>query len=177
MESIENNWSLGQVASLTWKDKLLRKTGSISYAQQVCSRYICICQATDEQPGILLKVLGKVTRDQILLVNGEPFCKDDRDDLFKGKCYYSYPFPMADDLKEVLAIVRENPSLMQRFEEESMHFNPSSTFWVRGIAKRMLGPKKLQFFDAGTGQLSKAIDDTPHYRLTIAYFNKDELNW
>lgn len=177
MESPEHNWSLGQLVSLTWNERLLKKSGSTSYAQLVSSRYICIREATDEQPGILLKVLGKVDRQQILIVNGKPFCKDDRYDLFKGKCYYSYPFPLADDLKEVLAIVRANPSLMQRFEEESMHFNPSSTFWVRSIARRMLGARKLQFFDAGSDQLSKAIDDTPHYRLTIAYFDKDELSW
>ena len=43
--------------------------------------------------------------DQILLVSGTPFCKDDRDYLFRGKCYYSYPFPLADDLKEALDII------------------------------------------------------------------------
>jgi hypothetical protein len=41
----------------------------------------------------------------------------------------------------------------------------------------MLGLTKLQFFDAGTDQLSNAVDDTPHYRLTIAFFNKEKLSW
>ena len=177
METQEFKWKVGELVSLTWNKRLLKKSGSRSYAEFVNSRYICVREATDKQPGILVKVLGKVTRDQIMLVNGTPFCKDDRDYLFKGKCYYSYPFPLADDLKEALDIIDANPSLQQRFEEESMRFNPSSTFWVRGIAKRMLGLKKLQFFDAGTDQLSKAHDDTPHYRLTIAFFNKEELSW
>lgn len=177
METLECKWSVGELVPLTWNKRLLKKSGSTYYAELVSSRYICDREATDEQPGILVKVLGKVTRDQILLVNGDPFCKDDRDYLFKGRCYYSHPFPSADDLKEALDIIDANPSLQQRFEEESMRFNPSSTFWVRGIARRMLGSNKLQFFDASTGQLSKALDDTPHYRLTMAYFNKDELSW
>ena len=177
METQECKWSVGELVSLTWNERLLKKSGSTSYAELVNSRYICVREATDDQFGILVKVLGKVTRDQIMLVNGKPFCKDDSDYMFKGKCYYSYPFPLADDLKEVLNIIDANPSLQQRFEEESMHFNPSSTFWVRGIAGRMLGLKKLQFFDASTGQLSKALDDIPHYRLTIAFFNKEELSW
>lgn len=177
METPEHKWSVGELVSLTWNERQLKKSGSTSYAELVSSSYICVREATDEQPGILVKVLGKVTRDQILLVSGTPFCKDDRDYLFRGKCYYSYPFPLADDLKEALDIIVANPSLQQRFEEESMHFNPSSTFWVRGIAGRMLWLKKLQFFDASTGQLSKALDDTPHYRLTIAFFNKEELSW
>ena len=31
--------------------------------------------------------------------------------------------------------------------------------------------KKLQFYNATSGQLCKATDDTVHYRLSIAYFN------
>ena len=103
METPEHKWSVGELVSLTWNERQLKKNGSTSYAELVSSRYICVREATDEQP--------------------------------------------------------------------------SSTFWVRGIAGRMLGLKKLQFFDASTGQLSKALDDTPHYRLTIAFFNKEELSW
>ena len=91
METQEFKWKVGELVSLTWNKRLLKKSGSRSYAEFVNSRYICVREATDKQPGILVKVLGKVTRDQIMLVNGTPFCKDDRDYLFKGKCYYSYP--------------------------------------------------------------------------------------
>ena len=132
METPEHKWSVGELVSLTWNERQLKKSGSTSYAELVSSSYICVREATDEQPGILVKVLGKVTRVQILLVSGTPFCKDDRDYLFRGKCYYSYPFPLADDLKEALDIIVANPSLQQRFEEESMHFNPSSTFGCAG---------------------------------------------
>lgn len=169
-------WNVGELVSLTWNEKLLKKSGSTSYAELVSSQYICIREATDKQPGILLKALGKVTHNQVLLINGKPFCKDDREDLFKGKCYYSYPFPTADALKEVLDIVRENPSLMQRFEEESMHFNPSSNFWVCETAGKFL-TKKPQYYDAGSGQILKAADNAAHYRLTIAYFQQNELFW
>ncbi len=176
-ESTNKDWRVGELVTLGQSTTLLKKNGTKSYLSVVSSHYVCVREATERQQGILVKVLGKVTRDQILMVNGNPFCKDDRDYLVKGKRYFSYPFPLADDLKEALDIIVANPSLQQRFEEESMHFNPSSTFWVRGIAGRMLGLKKLQFFDASTGQLFKALDDTPHYRLTIAFFNKDKLSW
>ena len=39
--------------------------------------------------------------------------------------------------------------------------------WARGLIQRVWN-------DAASGQLCKATDDTPHYRLTIAYFDKDE---
>ena len=78
METPEHKWNVGELVPLTWNERLLKKSGSTSYAELVNSCYICVREATDEQPGILVKVLGKVTRNQILLVNGNPFCKDDR---------------------------------------------------------------------------------------------------
>ena len=35
--------------------------------------------------------------------------------------------------------------------------------------------QKSDAYYATSGQLCKATDDTPHYRLTIAYFNKDNM--
>lgn len=176
MESSKYNWSVGEIASLTWNERLLKKSGSTSYAELVSSQHICIREATDMQPGILLKVMGKVPTDRIMLINGKPFCKDDRDDLFKGKCYYSYPFPTADTLKEVLEIVSSNEALKSRLKAESMNFNPASSFWIRETAGKFL-TKKPQYYDAGSGQILKAADNAAHYRLTIAYFQHDELSW
>ena len=44
----------------------------------MASRYICIREATAGQRGILLKVLGKTTRENIIMRGGKPFCKDDK---------------------------------------------------------------------------------------------------
>ena len=78
-----------------------------------------------------------------------------------------------DALKEVLEIVGSNEALKERLEAESMSFNPLSTFWVREAAGKLL-TKKPQYYDATSGLLCKATDDTAHYRLTIAYFNKNK---
>ena len=173
IDSKENDWRLGELASLSWNEKLIKKSGNKSYAYYAVSRYICIREATDEQSGILVKVLGRTPGEHIIFVNGEPFCKDEGEDLLKGRRYYSYPFPTVSALKEVLEIVGSNPGLKERFEEESMHVNPASTFWVRETAGSFLS-KKPQYYDATSGMLCKATDDTAHYRLTIAYFDKDE---
>lgn len=169
----ENNWRLGESVSLSWNEKLMKKSGKKSYAYYAVSRYICIREATDGQSGILVKVLGRTPREHIILVNGEPFCKDEGEDLLKGRRYFSYPFPTVSALKEVLEIVGSNPGLLERFEEESMHINPASTFWVRETASHLLR-KEPQYYDASSNAVNRATDNTAHYRLTIAYFNKNE---
>ena len=173
IESKENNWHLGELVSLKWNYELIKKNGQKSYAYYAVSNYICVREATDEQCGILVKVLGKISKEHIVFVNGEPYCKDEREDLFKGKCYYSFPFPTTSALKEVLEIVGSNKALMDRFEAESMSFNPISSFWVHEAVGSFL-TKKPQYYDAGSAQVCKATDNTMHYRLTIAYFNKNK---
>ena len=173
----EYNWKTGETAYLAWNEKQLKKSGSTIYASIANSKYICIRQATNTQRGILVKGRGKVPSHQIMKLGGVPFCKDDRSDLINGRKYVSYPFPRLEELKEVLEIVRGDSSIAKAFEEESMHFNPSSTFWVNETASRILLPNKLQYYDAGSDQLCKAADDALHYRLSIAYFYKDNLVW
>ena len=175
IDSNDSNWRVGEPVSLSWNYKVIKKSGEKSYAYYAISHYICVREATDGQCGILVKVLGKTSKEHILFVNGEPFCKDERDDLFKGIRYYSFPFPTMNALKEVLEIVGANEALRGRFEAESMKFNPASTFWVREAAGGFLS-KKPQYYDAASGQLCKATDNAAHYRLSIAYFNKNDKN-
>jgi hypothetical protein len=173
--SDEANWQLGELVNLGWDYKVIKKNGGNIYAYYAASHYICIREATNGQCGILVKVLGKMPKDCIMLVNGEPFCKDEREELFMGKRYYSYPFPTVNALKEVLEIISSNEALKGRFEAESMKFNPASSFWVSKTAGHFL-KKKPQYYDATSGQLCKDTDNTAHYRLSIAYFNKNEMN-
>ena len=173
IDSTGYNWRLGEIVSLKWNYELIKKSGQKSYAYYAVSNYICVREATEGQCGILVKVLGKISKEHIMFVNGEPYCKDEREDLFKGKCYYSFPFPTASALKEVLEIVGSNKVLRDRFEAESMSFNTVSTFWVREAAGSFLA-KKPQYYDATSGLLCKATDNTAHSRLAIAYFNKNE---
>ena len=178
METPEHKWSVGELVPLSWNERLLKKSGSTSYAELVNSRYICVREATDKQPGILVKVLGKVTRDQILLVSGTPFCKDDREELLVGMHYSSYRFPSVDELKEVLSIIRGDEELLVRFNKAGMHLNPNSTYWVRNTSNRYLFKKQAQYYDASTDMLYPATaEETLHYRLTIAYFDNKEVGW
>lgn len=179
MESDKNNynWNLGEIATLPKKEKLLKKSGSTEYVQYITSRYICIREATYGQRGILVKVLGKSYTDQVGLVKGEPYCKDDHEELFDGHRYYSFPFPLAKDVKEVLDILKSNESLVKKFQEASMHINPNSTFWVCDTARSKFFLKKLQILNGQDGQLHTASSDGLHYRLSIVYFYNDSLGW
>lgn len=116
MESNKNYWTLGEIATLPKQERPLKQSGSTTYVQYITSRYVCIREATDRQRGILVKVLGKAYSDQVGIVNGEPFCKDDHDELFVGHRYYSFPFPQAKDVKEVLEIIEDNQDLLQKFQ-------------------------------------------------------------
>ena len=167
-----DNWRLGELVSLKWNYKLIKKDGQKSYAYYAVSGYICVREATDEQCGILLKVLGKISKKHIMFVNGAPYCKDKREDLFLGKRNSCYPFPALDALKEVLQIVGSNRSLINRFQTASMKYDVASSFWVRESAGHFL-TKTPQYYDAGSAQLHKATDNTAHYRLSIVYFKKN----
>lgn len=177
METSENNWTLGELVTLPRHDKLLKKSGSTSYLRYIGSRYICIREATDGHRGILMKVLGKTDGDRIHMMNGEPFCKDDREELFIGVRYFSYSFPRATEVMEALDILRGNQDLQRKFEEASMHVNPDSTFWVSDTVRNMLLRRKPQFLGGRDGQLYPARDDGEHYRVTFVYFYKGSLNW
>jgi hypothetical protein len=177
MESNKNNWTLGETATLPKQEKPLKQSGSTAFVRYITSRYICIREATDSQCGILVKVLGKAHGDQVGVVKGEPFCKDDHDELFAGHRYYSFPFPSAKDVKEVLDIIRGDQGLLQKFEAASMHINPNSTFWVSDTTRSMLFLKKPQIFSGRDGQLYPATNDGYHYRLSIVYFSNGSLVW
>lgn len=57
MKLNENYWNLGEIAKLPRVEKNLKEGDTIFYEQFVASRYLCIREATDNQQGILLKVL------------------------------------------------------------------------------------------------------------------------
>ena len=177
METTENNWALGEQVNLPREEKLLKKSGTTSYLRYIASRYICIREATDGHRGILMKVLGKTSGERIMMVNGEPFCKEDHEELFVGKRYFSYSFPRATEVMEALDIIRFDQDLQQKFEAASMHINPDSTFWVSDTTRNMLLRRKQQFVSGRDGQLYPARDDGEHYRVTFVYFYKGSLNW
>lgn len=177
MESTKNSWHLGEIVNLSRTAKQFKTSGSTVYEQFVGSRYICISEATEDHRGILLKVLGKYPSEDIMMVGGQPFCKDDREELFEGKCYSSFPFPAVKDVQEVLEILRSNPSLIQIFEDAKMHINPKSKYWVSETERHLLGKKKPQCYDASSEQTVTPSKSEAPYRLTMVYFNKGNLTW
>ena len=175
MEINENNWKVGELVNLPRMEKFLKKSGSTRYERLTGSRYICVREATDNQRGILVKVLGKCLPEYVKVVGGKPFTKDDHEELFEGRRYFSYPYPMAKDVKEVLGILRNNPSLLQYFQNASMHINPNSKFWVSDMAHHLLVLKKPQCYDASSDTLCSITENELAYRITMLYFFKGEL--
>lgn len=176
MEKTENNWTLGELVNLPRQEELLKTSGPKSYSRFIGSRYICIREATEGQRGILMKVLGKAYGDHIIMVNGESFSKDEREELFAGMHYFGYSFPTANQVMEALDIIRDNQDLQRKFEEALMHVNPDSTFWVSETTRNKFLCRKPQVLSGRDGQLYPARDDDKHYRVTFAYFYKDSLN-
>ena len=177
MNSSDVNWRLGEIVSLPRTEREVKDGGSPAYKYFVESRYICVREATDSQRGILVKVLGKSTLEHILMVCGKPFSKDDRHELFMGDRYFSYPFPAADDVKEVLEILRSNPNLVRTFEDASMHINLKSKYWVTDTKRRFLIKTVPQCYDANSDQLiTPSYNDFP-YRITMVYFSNGQLIW
>lgn len=177
MEKNEYNWRLGELVRLPRTTTLIKKGSMKSYERLIGSRYICIRESSEGQRGILLKVLGKVSREHINMIDGEPFCKDDKVEHFIGASYFSYQFPTLEELKEVLNILRDNKTLIRQFEEVSMQIHPDATFWVRDTARHLLLMKKPQYYDSRSEELivSSDSDSEAHCRLTIAHFYKSHI--
>ena len=177
MEPNKNNWNLGELVTLPKQERPLKSGAMTQYGHYIGSRYICIREESEGQRGILLKVLGKVYSDQIKIVDGEPFSKDEGDELFMGHSYLSYPYESLKDVKEVLDILRGNADLLQAFETAKMHINPNSSYWVRETARNKFMLKIPQVYDSREDLLCTASDDTPYYRITMVYFYKGNLSW
>ena len=88
MEPNKNNWTLGELVTLSRQEKPLKNGGLSQYGCYIGSRYICIREETEGKRGILLKVLGKVFSDQVKIVDGKPFSKDEVAELFMGHSYF-----------------------------------------------------------------------------------------
>ena len=171
-ETTNKDWRIGELVTLRQSTTLLKKRGKKSYSSVMSSQFVCVREATEGQHGILVKVLNQVQRDRILLVSGKPFCKDERDELFVGKHYYSYPFPQSDELKKVLDIIRSDTGIQQKLMENGMSINPNDTFWVNDTKSLFLGLKRSpQYYDPSTDCLATAKSlDERHQRITVAYF-------
>ena len=175
MNKTETKWRLGDIVNVPRKSSEI-ENGMKSYEYFISSRYVCIREEDEGQSGILIKVLGKISSDNIMLKGGEPFCKDDKEEGFTSKIYYSYRFPSEAELKEVLSIIRNNQWLIDKLEEASMHINPNSSFWVRDTARSFIIQKKLLYYNAFLGKLiAESNDGEVHYRLSIAYFHKAQI--
>jgi hypothetical protein len=177
MDLNEYSWNLGEIAKLPRVDRVLKEGDTNQYEQFITSRYLCIREATDHQQGILLKVLGKADPDEVKVISGEPFCQDDYVAMFAGHCYFSYPFPKSNQVKEVLDILRQSPRLLMTLESLKMHINPNSMFWVSETARNAFFLKIPQVYDSRTDQLLPASKDTLYYRISIVYFFEGELIW
>jgi len=170
------NWKVGETVKLSQKSSSVCESSITSYEHFVDSRYLCVREADGNTLGILVKVVGKMAYDNILMKGGEPFVKDLKTEGFKGDIYSSYRFPLVKDVKLVLDILQNNPQLVEKFEDASMHVNPRSAFWVRETIRGLFFRSKLQYYDARSGKLSiHAGDDEPRYRLAVVYFDKDRI--
>lgn len=165
-------WKTGEVVTIRRNSTLLKRSGTKLYSSIASSDYLCVREAAKGQRGILVKGLGKVRRERIMLVSGQPFIKDEREELFAGKHYYGYPFPTVDELKEVLDIVRSDMDIQQQLIDNGMFFYPEGTFWVSDTKSLFFGLKREpQYYDPSTNFLATAKShDEHHQRITIAYF-------
>ncbi len=178
MEKTTNDWSLGEIVTLSRQSSEVSKDGFRTYDHFVDSKYVCVRPAIEgRQRGMLVKILGKCPVSDIFVKSGEPFCKDDKIEGFNFDQYYSFRFPTVQELQELLDIVREHPTLKDAFSQVSMRMNPESSFWVRDVAKKLVFLKKPQYYDAKTGTLALGRADELHYRVTIVYFDSSEISW
>ncbi len=178
MDKIVNNWETGTIVTLPRQSVEVAKDGIYTFDHLVDSDYVCVRQNIDgQQRGILVKVLGKCRGENFLIKNGEPFCKDEKVEGFKYDKYYCFRLPKAHELKEVLDIVRQDPTLQAAFKKASMPMHLDSTFWVRDTTRKFFFKNQLQYYDASKGECMIADDGNAHWHMTIVYFYKSDIKW
>jgi len=172
METITTERKLGEVVMMPRTTKRAHNSGSRQYEYLTTSKYVCIREAKSDQKGILVKFLGKVVEDDLMIVNGEPFCKDEKDEALESDTYYCFRFPTSLEMKEALDIIRADSTLHQTLEKAGMPINTEGTFWVREtIHSGVLRKRKLQYFDPKTNAVIRSTDPLyPHRRMSIVYF-------
>ncbi len=169
-------WEIGDIVNVGYDEFFLCKRSYILYEQIIASRYICVKKPTFESPGMLVKVLGKVPRQSIMIRAGEPFIKDDKEDFFYRKIYYSYKFPTIREVEKVLGLIQNTPMLIDKFKKASMSIDPKSTFWVRETASKFFFMKEPLCYDAYSGNIfTAARNNDTHYRLSIVYYKMSNL--
>ena len=168
MPKERNTWKLGEIVKLP-RTVVPLKNKRYQYFSQ--SRYVCIREALNGKRGILIKYLGKVTASDIMVVGGEPFCKDDKWEGLESDFYYSFRFPTLDELNEVVDIIEGNETLQQQLADASFHIDLNKKFWVRETIRVRLIHTKLQFFDPISDSLeASGSDDDSCQRISIVYF-------
>lgn len=167
---------LGEVVTVP-KNTSLLKVGSTYYEQFIGSRYVCIRKAGNGQSGILLKVVGMTGGESVKIVKDQAFVTDYEDVLFSKPRYYGYPVPSAEEVRTVLDIIRGNEALLQQLASIGMHIDPGGTFWVNDLRHRLLLRSKLQYLSGIDGRLYDVEEGQSHTRITLVYFENDELFW
>ena len=176
MEENENSWKLGEFATFPWVSTDTKKSGSTFYKHFYSSTYLCIREEDGGHRGILLKVLGRTSARDIIMVGGEPFCKDEKEEMLAGKTYSSFRFPTTNEVMDVLEILQTTSDFGALLDGNSMHINPVAPFWVREPGTSLLLQKKPKFYDPKTGKHSTSADtNLPPYRISLLYFYKGEL--
>jgi hypothetical protein len=177
MELSTTNLKVGEIITLQRNEKVLKKSGTTIFKKFITSRYVCIRESANGQPGILVKVLGKTPATLLTIIDGKPYVKDDSEHLFYDTNYYSFPFPKGEQVEEALSIIRNNAELIKQFESLSMHVNTEATFWVRDTTRNLLLKRQLHYLDAKTNQTCTATENDVHYRLSIVYYDDSALVW
>ena len=171
----ENNWRKGDVVVFPWKSRRFVREDSKSFHFYFSSTFVCIREADDKHRGILLRVLERTSKSDLLIVGNELYRKDERNNSVDRKRYYGFRFPSTKSLKTALEILRKEPELMSLLQQESMSFHLDSKFWVREPGRRLFFLKTPQYYDSRTDTLHCAEDGASYRRLTMVYFQKGNL--
>lgn len=172
MEQQKGKWCVGDLVTLPRKVAFIEKRGIRVYEYFSRSKYVCVRERTAEQPGLLVKLLGRCDAEELMRVNYELFSKDDKVEGFNANHYCCYRFPTADQVQEVLDIIEDNDQLRQQFEAVGMIWSPDAFYWVRNVKRKLLGlcwaPQYYNPFNKQTIPADKK--SATHYRMAVVTF-------
>ncbi|MBR1542933.1 MAG: hypothetical protein IJ628_10040 [Bacteroidaceae bacterium] len=174
MNILKGLWRVGDKVSLPYSEDTILEMNYKVFKYELPNECLCLREPDNEKPGILIKVMPKCPAEELQVVNGKAFFKDNKSSGFSSDIYSCYPFPSASEVKDVLGYIQNNEAAKALLSNQKIHLDPSRTYWIEDIcSSRFFFKRRFQYYDPKTDDVAAAkVGSDVHHRLFIAYFTR-----
>ena len=171
MNVLKGSWAVGEKVILPYTEDTVKEESYKVFKYELPNECLCLREPNDDKYGILIKVLPKCPAEELHIVNGKAFFKDNKSAGFSKDVYSCYPFPTSSEVEDVLEYIQNDKAAKKLLSNRKIHIDPSQTYWIEETASSVFFKRRFQYYDPKTKGVATAKRDSEvHHRLFIAYF-------